>query len=124
MAGTLGATGLRLPVFHRRDGRIAGRRQGSLTVLRGAAPVARHHGVRSGMRVSLLAGTTLALLATGPAAAAWDDWSLSPWTGTLGDFSYSVGGQVHGTVFDADEPGHFDLPNATGAAQVNASIQR
>ena len=76
------------------------------------------------MRVSLLAGTALALLAASPASAAWDDWSISPWTGFLGDLSYSVGGQVQGTVFSANEPGSFDLPNGTGAAQINASIQR
>ena len=76
------------------------------------------------MRVSLLAGTALALFAATPALAAWDDWSISPWTGSVGDFSYSVGGQAHGTLFSANEPGSFDTPFATGAAQMNASIQR
>lgn len=76
------------------------------------------------MRVLLLAGTALALVTASPAMAAWDDWSISPWTGSLGDLSYSVGGQVQGTVFSADQPGSFDTPNATGAAQVTASIQR
>jgi len=76
------------------------------------------------MRLSLLAGTVLALFAATPAWAAWDDWSISPLHGYLGDFSYSVGGQAQGTVFSANVPGSFDQPNATGAAQVNASIQR
>lgn len=77
------------------------------------------------MRVWLLAGSAFALLATGsPAFAAWDDWSISPLTGDVGDFAYSLGGQAHGTAFDANEPGHFDLPHATGAAQISASVQR
>jgi hypothetical protein len=78
------------------------------------------------MRASLLAGTALALLAVSPAFAAWDDWSLSPWTGTVGDLSYSVGGQVQGTVFDADQPAvaGFDTTSGTGAAQLTASIEK
>ncbi len=77
------------------------------------------------MRVSLLAGTALAVLCCGPAAAAWDDWSLSPLTGFIGDdLSYTVGGQVNGTVFDADQPGTFDKFSGTGAAMLNAKLQR
>ena len=56
------------------------------------------------MRVSLLAGTALALLIAAPAEAAWDDWSIDPWTGFVGDLGYHVGGQVNGTVFDASQP--------------------
>ncbi|HEY0300658.1 MAG TPA: hypothetical protein VGC36_04970 [Rhizomicrobium sp.] len=76
------------------------------------------------MRVSLLAGSALALLLAGPANAAWDDWQVDPWTGFVGDMSYSVGGQVNGTVFDADQlapAGHW---GDTGAATLNASLQR
>src|ERR1700710_1418177 len=77
------------------------------------------------MRVSLLAGTALALLGCSPAMAAWDDWSVSPLTGFIGDdLSYTVGGQVNGTVFDADQPGTFDTFSGTGAATLNAKIQR
>ncbi|HXC55572.1 MAG TPA: hypothetical protein VNU97_09765 [Rhizomicrobium sp.] len=77
------------------------------------------------MRVSFLAGTALALLFAGPADAAWDDWSLAPLTGFIGDdLAYSVGGQVNGSVFDADQPGSFDKFGGTGAASLNASLQR
>jgi len=75
------------------------------------------------MRVSLLAGTALALLLTAPAAGAWDDWSLSPLTGSVGELNYSVGGQVNGTVFDADQPAGNDV-GGTGAATLYASLAR
>lgn len=77
------------------------------------------------MRFCLPAGTALALVLAGPAAAAsWDDWSITPWTGTLGNLSYSVGGQANGSVFDADQPATTTDWGATGAASVNASLQR
>ena len=78
----------------------------------------------SRMRVSLLAGTALALLAVAPAQAAWDDWSIDPATGFIGDLSYHVGGQVNGTVFDASQPAPSDHWGGTGAASLNASLQR
>ena len=74
------------------------------------------------MRVALLAGLALLLPAT--AQAAWDDWSLSPLTGFAGDLSYSIGGQVNGTVFDANQPGTFDKFGGSGAATLNTSVQR
>lgn len=76
------------------------------------------------MRALFLAGTALALLAASPAAAAWDDWSLSPLDGMVGDLSYSVGGQVQGSVFDTYQPAPSDNWGGTGAAQLNASLQR
>ncbi|HWD26846.1 MAG TPA: hypothetical protein VG387_06755 [Rhizomicrobium sp.] len=78
-----------------------------------------------GIRFSFFAGTALALTFAAPAAAAWDDWSITPWTGDLADLTYKVGGQVYGTVFDADQPGSgFSKTNVTGAASINASLQR
>jgi hypothetical protein len=78
------------------------------------------------MRVSFLAGTALALLfASGAQAASWDDWSIAPQTGFVGDLSYSIGGQVNGTVFSADQPGTgFDKTGVTGAATLITSLQR
>jgi hypothetical protein len=76
------------------------------------------------MKLSLLAGTALVLALTAPAQAAWDDWSLSPLTGSLGELNYNVGGQVYGGVFDADQPGTFSKFGGTGAAQLNASLER
>jgi hypothetical protein len=76
------------------------------------------------MRFSLLAGTALVLLSTGSAAAAWDDWAISPLTGSVGDLDYKVGGQLQGSVFDADQPGTFSKTGGTGAAQLNASLER
>ena len=76
------------------------------------------------MRFSLLAGSALVLAMATPAQAAWDDWSLSPFTGSLGDLNYTVGGQVYGSVFDADQTGHFSKTNGTGAASLTTSVQR
>lgn len=78
----------------------------------------------SRMRVSLLAETALALLIAAPAQAAWDDWSIDPVTGFAGDLSYHIGGQVNGTVFDASQPAPSDHWGGTGAATLNASLQR
>ncbi|MGZ6006029.1 MAG: hypothetical protein ACXWKS_01065 [Rhizomicrobium sp.] len=76
---------------------------------------------------SFTATACVALLASLPArAAAWDDWSLSPLTGDLGDLTYSVGGQAYGSVFAADQPSApgLDKSGATGAASINARLQR
>ncbi|HEY0106934.1 MAG TPA: hypothetical protein VGB91_12685 [Rhizomicrobium sp.] len=78
------------------------------------------------MRISPLAGTALALVLAAPAHAAWDDWSVSPWTGSIDDenVSYSVSGQAYGSVFSADQPGHVPESNLTGAASINARLER
>jgi hypothetical protein len=77
------------------------------------------------MRSCFLAGTAFALLACAPASAAdWDDWSISPWTGTVGDLNYSVGGQVQGSAFNATLPAPAQKWGGTGAATLNASIER
>jgi hypothetical protein len=76
------------------------------------------------MRFSLLAGTALVLLSAGNARAAWDDWAISPLTGSVGELNYKVGGQLQGSVFDADQPGTFSKTGGTGAAQLNTSIER
>ncbi|MGZ5989500.1 MAG: hypothetical protein ACXWLZ_10705, partial [Rhizomicrobium sp.] len=76
---------------------------------------------------SFAAAACVALLASLPArAAGWDDWSLSPLTGDLGDLTYSVGGQAYGSVFAADQPSApgLDKSGATGAASINARLQR
>ncbi len=79
------------------------------------------------MRISLLAGTALALALTAPAQAAWDDWSIDPATGSLDDLGidYKVGGQAYGSAFDADQPGTgFAKSGVTGAASLTASLER
>jgi hypothetical protein len=76
------------------------------------------------MRLSLLAGTALVLLSAGNARAAWDDWAISPLTGSVGELNYKVGGQLQGSVFDADQPGTFSKTGGTGAAQLNTSVER
>ena len=85
-------------------------------------------GFRLGIRVSFFAATALAVLsaAVRPAAAAWDDWSVAPWTDTFGDFTTKVGGQAYGTAFDVlDQPASgFARADVTGAASITASIQR
>ena len=93
----------------------------------GYARAKKKSGCRLGIRFSLFAGTALVLAcASQPAAAAWDDWSITPWTGnTTDDVTFKVGGQAYGSVFDADQPGNgFSKTNVTGAASINASLQR
>ena len=77
------------------------------------------------MRVSILAGSVLAMALAAPAQASWDDWSISPQTGFIGsDVSYAIGGQANGTVFSANQPGTFDKTGATGAATLSTKLQR
>jgi len=76
---------------------------------------------------SFTATAFVALLAAVPANAAnWDDWSLSPVSGDLGDFTYSLGGQAYGSALSADQPSApgLDTSGVTGAASVNARLQR
>jgi hypothetical protein len=76
---------------------------------------------------SFTATALLALLTAVPAdAASWDDWSLSPFSGDLGDFTYAVGGQAYGSAFSADQPSApgLDTSGVTGAASLNARLQR
>jgi hypothetical protein len=75
--------------------------------------------------LALVLGVALAL-AGGSAKAAWDDWSLEPLTGSMGDLEYTVGGQAYGTVFDADQPHPRDFPelSGTGAATLNTRLER
>jgi len=80
------------------------------------------------MRNFLLAATAcVALFVSLPANAAdWSDWSVSPFTGQLGDIDYSLGGQVQGSVFVANQPSApgLDKSGVTGAASINARLQR
>ena len=80
------------------------------------------------MRISSLsAAAWVALLVSLPAHAAdWDDWSLSPYTGDVGNLNYSVSGQAFGSAFVADQPTALGLDRwgVTGAASVNLRLQR
>jgi len=80
------------------------------------------------MKYAPLPAAICALLCTcAPSVAAgWDDWSLSPFTGEVGDASYAVGGQVYGSAFVAEQPTAPGLakPGVTGAASLNARLQR
>lgn len=81
-----------------------------------------------GMRISSLTATVcVALGLSFPASASgWDDWSLSPLSGDLANLNYSVGGQVYGSAFAADQPGApgLRMSGATGAATLSARLQR
>ncbi|MEJ1967879.1 MAG: hypothetical protein WDN03_04455 [Rhizomicrobium sp.] len=76
------------------------------------------------MRLSFLAVAGLALLPATGAQAAWDDWNVPQLRGSLADIDYTVGGQLHGSVFDASQPKPFQDNRVTGAAQANVSLQR
>ena len=71
--------------------------------------------------------TVISVTASLPAgAASWDDWSISPLTGSVGNLNYAVGGQAYGSVFWADQPSApgLDKWGATGAASLNARLER
>ena len=75
--------------------------------------------------------SVLAAILAFPAAAQADtdglmDWSVSPWTGSVDDLNYTVGGQAYGSMFSADEPlpQGFATKDATGAASINGRIER
>lgn len=76
------------------------------------------------MKVSSFAGTALVLLWALPARAAWDDWNLSPLTGSVGDLNYSLGGQVYGSAYAAGQPGTFSKTSGTGAASLSGRLER
>lgn len=77
------------------------------------------------MRVSLLAGTALAIVCASSAAqAAWDDWNVEPLRGSIYDLEYSVGGEANGTVFSAHQPATSHDSGVTGEASLFASIKR
>jgi hypothetical protein len=84
-------------------------------------------GNRLRMKLWYFAAPALALTLAAPAEAAWDDWSVSPLTGSLDDWGidYKVGGQAYGSAFDADQPGSgFAKTSVTGAASLTASLER
>lgn len=76
---------------------------------------------------ALAAVASLCVLGSFPAcAASWDDWSISPLTGSIGNINYSLGGQAYGSVYAADQPRApgLDKWGATGAASLNARVER
>jgi hypothetical protein len=76
---------------------------------------------------TLTVAAVLAMLAPAQASAAgWDDWNLSPLTGTIGDLNYSIGGQAYGSAYVANQPSAagLDKTGVTGAASLNARLER
>jgi hypothetical protein len=76
---------------------------------------------------TLTVAAVLAMLAPAQASAAsWDDWNLSPLSGTIGELNYSIGGQAYGSAYAADQPSAagLDKTGVTGAASLNARVQR
>jgi hypothetical protein len=76
---------------------------------------------------ALASAAAIALLASVPVrAASWDDWSISPLSGSIGDLNYSVGGQAYGSAYWADQPRAPGLADSgvTGAASLNARLER
>jgi len=74
------------------------------------------------MKTLLLAGA--AALMVVPVRAS--DWTVNPWTGDLDSYSFTVGGEAHGTLFAANLPKApgFDQQWATGLADLNLKIER
>ena len=76
---------------------------------------------------ALATAAAISMFASFPArSASWDDWSVSPLTGSIGTLNYAVGGQVYGSVYSADQPSApgLDRWGATGAASLNARLER
>src|SRR5215471_6293908 len=69
----------------------------------------------------------MAVLISVPAhAATWDDWSISPLSGSIGELNYSVGGQAYGSAYWADQPHApgLDRSGVTGATSLNTRLER
>ena len=77
------------------------------------------------IRTLLLAGAALVALAP-VAIAAPSDWNIDPYTVELSDLNLTVGGEVYGTAFSANQPSApgIQTTNVTGAATLTASVQR
>ena len=76
---------------------------------------------------ALATAAAISMFAFVPAhGASWDDWSVSPLTGSIGNLNYAVGGQAYGSVYWADQPSApgLDKWGATGAASLNARLER
>ena len=59
---------------------------------------------------TLTGAAGLAILRPAQASAAgWDDWNVSPLTGTIGELNYSIGGQAYGSAYTADQPSSAGL---------------
>lgn len=73
------------------------------------------------MKAQLLAA---AALLTVPACAA--DWTVSPLGGSLGNYTYTLGGEAQGSLFAADQPSApgFDKNWASGAADLHLRLAR
>lgn len=76
---------------------------------------------------ALASSAAVALIVCFPVqAASWDDWSISPLTGSIGELNYSVGGQAYGSAYAANQPSApgLDQSGVTGAASLNARLER
>jgi hypothetical protein len=81
--------------------------------------------MRSAARTGLLCAAGLAALAA-PALADLSNWSVSPYTATIGQLNLTLGGDVNGAAFGADQapfPG-LDTGGATGALRFFPSLER
>lgn len=63
---------------------------------------------------------------TGPAQASLTDWSVAPFTASLGDMDLTVGGDANGAVFGNDQPGFpgLDTSGVTGALRFFPRLER
>jgi hypothetical protein len=76
---------------------------------------------------ALASSAGVALLVSLPVqSASWDDWSVSPLSGSIGELNYSVGGQAYGSAYWASQPSApgLDQTGVTGAASLNARLER
>jgi len=74
------------------------------------------------MRPLFLAASALIFAWPGAAAADWSDWSISPASFALDDWTASVGGSLSGAAYLADEPGRSARPGLTGSTLLTPRL--
>jgi hypothetical protein len=75
---------------------------------------------------ALLLACSAAAIAVPAAGAGIGDWNINPWTANLANYTVTVGGQAHGTLFAPTLPSAdgFDQHWATGLADLNLRVER
>jgi len=81
--------------------------------------------MRGGAGASLVCAAGLVALAS-PASADLSNWSVSPYTATIGQLNFNLAGDANGAAFGADQPSFpgLDTSGVTGALRFFPSLER
>lgn len=77
-------------------------------------------------RLSFVAAAALLAVTAVPAAADIADWTVSPFTTSIGDLNFNLGGDANGAAFLSSQPSFPDLDKGgvTGALRFFPSLER